>query len=950
MIDDKTLSRYKYFLNGLTDGQALLALEDVIKSGLSPEILESAQVKLYHGNEKTLKERLGRTRWAGLSLLQSYRLIEFPYNNQKGNVIRYRYKLLPPAPGKGGEVVKYLQADGTPPLPYILPQMWDIQKKPSKPIWFTEGEKKTLSLLQRGRNCIGIPGVWAFRDKDGKYDVQSRELWSDIRLFHWAGRRTYLGFDSDYKDNPSVRNALYLLSFTLKILKADIRFCSWEGAKGIDDIIYLHRTGDAEKILTEIEEKSVTLEDFVSESHLNEIMYALTEIVSASDSIIEPENLVSIVSNKLKLRRDKVWKEIRHREHKKKQNESSPADKKTITALDPYRIKDDGSVVVVKEINGKETTQRLANFTARIAQEIFEDNGLEDPAMRFVIVGGNKARQFPKIKLSSNKFSNLSWPLDFWGNDARLEVGTNTKDHFRFFVQLYSDLQGVEKKTIFTHTGWRLLNQEWVYLCANGAIGGEGVEVELPGEFKKMGRYCLPMKPENEIEAIRTSLSFLDIGSEVKNGDGQMERKKEITYPTYFYTFLAPLTSILNPMPNFSAYFYGETGSFKSTVATLLCCHFGDFSISNLSNFESSGNAIEKRAFTLKDTLYIIDDLRPSGHKKDALTKEAIALRLIYSCSNRTGRERSNPDMTDKGKYTPRGMLLITGEELVQITSSLARIMVIEFNAGDIDVTRLSDLQKKSGLLPHAMSSFILWVRDNMDMVQASFTSAFPELRTETNRDFSGAHLKFSEQFVFLRFTLDLVMTWARQKGAITHTEAETIIDTAKKVFRTISLQEAERTSDTDAVKQFLTKASDLFSQGLIRLDEIHGRPSSRDIYACSEDNKGKKKGIEWWPDGNNAGMLVGYFDDHNFYFIPSALWEQVKYQYSRINEYFPFSTNTLYKMLEKKGYIETENGRHTVPVKVAGCNKRLLKVKRTTFISSIWDPNAQPTKDDVNA
>jgi predicted transcriptional regulator len=253
--------------------------------------------------------------------------------------------------------------------------------------------------LQRGRNCIGIPGVWAFRDKDGKYDVQSRELWSDIRLFHWAGRRTYLGFDSDYKDNPSVRNALYLLSFTLKILKADIRFCSWEGAKGIDDIIYLHRTGDAEKILTEIEEKSVTLEDFVSESHLNEIMYALTEIVSASDSIIEPENLVSIVSNKLKLRRDKVWKEIRHREHKKKQNESSPADKKTITALDPYRIKDDGSVVVVKEINGKKPHNDSQTLHSTDRSGDFRRQWAEDPAMRFVIVGGNKGAAIPENKI-----------------------------------------------------------------------------------------------------------------------------------------------------------------------------------------------------------------------------------------------------------------------------------------------------------------------------------------------------------------------------------------------------------------------------------------------------------------------------------------------------------------------------------------------------------------------
>ena len=36
--------------------------------------------------------------------------------------------------------------------------------------------------------------------------------------------------------------------------------------------------------------------------------------------------------------------------------------------------------------------------------------------------------------------------------------------------------------------------------------------------------------------------------------------------PLLLITYLAPLTTILNPMPNFSGYLYGMTGTFKTTL------------------------------------------------------------------------------------------------------------------------------------------------------------------------------------------------------------------------------------------------------------------------------------------------------------------------------------------------------------------------------------------------
>jgi hypothetical protein len=86
-----------------------------------------------------------------------------------------------------------------------------------------------------------------------------------------------------------------------------------------------------------------------------------------------------------------------------------------------------------------------------------------------------------------------------------------------------------------------VLWKSFFYLSQNGGIGGERFKVKLAEELQ---RYALPLKPQDEKDAIKTSLSFLELA------------KKEITLPLYAILYLSPLTTILDPMPNFSGYLY----------------------------------------------------------------------------------------------------------------------------------------------------------------------------------------------------------------------------------------------------------------------------------------------------------------------------------------------------------------------------------------------------------
>ncbi len=176
--------------------------------------------------------------------------------------------------------------------------------------------------------------------------------------------------------------------------------------------------------------------------------------------------------------------------------------------------------------------------------------------------------------------------------------------------------------------------------------------------------------------------------------------------------------------------------------------HFGDFqSITSLSNFDDTGNSIEKKGFTLKDVLHVLDDYHPSFRRQDAQAKESLAQRAIRAYANRTARGRLNADTSDKGRHEPRGFLQITGEELVSLPSTQARTLVVEIEPGDIDKDKLTTIQDKMDLLPHAMTSFLLWVRDNIPEIQSGFPSRFRELREiAADAAGNGIHRKLPEQ------------------------------------------------------------------------------------------------------------------------------------------------------------------------------------------------------------
>src|SRR5262249_1386121 len=114
---------------------------------------------------------------------------------------------------------------------------------------------------------------------------------------------------------------------------------------------------------------------------------------------------------------------------------------------------------------------------------------------------------------------------------------------------------------VFTHTGWRDVGGERVFLVNGGAIGAPGVEVELEGP---LARYDLPTEVANVSDiasGMGASLRLLDVAP------------YRVSFPLWSAMYLAPLSELL-PV-DFTLWLLGRTGRMKSTLAAVALGHYG---------------------------------------------------------------------------------------------------------------------------------------------------------------------------------------------------------------------------------------------------------------------------------------------------------------------------------------------------------------------------------------
>ena len=468
-----------------------------------------------------------------------------------------------------------------------------------------------------------------------------------------------------------------------------------------------------------------------------------------------------------------------------------------------------GGITWVFEKNGEIQEQPLCNFTARIVEELAQDNGLETTLL-FRLTGCHAGKNLPPIDMTYEQFVGMAWPTKQWQSGCCIEPGNGIKDALRAAIQTISNKASpVERRTLYAQTGWRLINGNWVYLHGGGGLGASGPVAGIETELGNLARYTLPepsKTKQERLEAAQASSGYLALAD------------LSITLPLLSCAFLAPLSQALNV--DFMVWLEAPSQSQKSSIAAVALAHFGAAidRTSLTANWTGTANSIEGTLFTLADSLAVIDDYAPQSSPSGQAKIDAVADRLVRGAGNRQGRSRMNKDLSLQSAKYPRGLCIATAEMWVSGESLNARLFGVSLRRGDVNLNQLTTMQRaaRKGLLARCMADFIQGLAGNKDEAVKEFADLLEKFREQALG--AGLSGRAPEQVAFLLLGAKLAAAHYRAAGVAVDTSQwpETLFALARR--------HAAHVLESQPADRFRNALAELLASGGAYLEPVDGQ------------------------------------------------------------------------------------------------------------------------------
>lgn len=524
----------------------------------------------------------------------------------------------------------------------------------------------------------------------------------------------------------------------------------------------------------------------------------------------------------------------------------------------------------------KDGPRIISNFIINPKSEIIKTDGCDSESkliLEGILEGGVK---LPEVEISMEEFIKMDWITQRWGIRPTISPGRNMKDYLKDCVQQIS--KDIDINTIYSHTGWTVQDNKYIYLHSKGGIGSDNINTDIPLE---LSGYSFPKEVRDKKEAIDLSLETLNLA------------KHDITIPLLSMTYLAPLVGLIaegNRTPNFVLWVYGLTGSRKTSASLAFLNHFGNFS-SNIppASFKDTANAIELKAHTLKDSLLLIDDYHPNIDGSDARKLASTAERILRMYGDRVGRSRMRADTTLNKTYKPRGMAIVTGEDLPKGASSTARYIGVEIKREDINLDILSKLQKEHKKLAEAMAIYIDWISKNVELVQSFIDEKFDELKIKYKEE--TTHGRINDAVIWLSVSFELLLTFLYEYMFICDDKFKKLRLSNEHVIKNILKNQEALYRNQEVELMFIDALEEMINLGKLCLLPVKKQKDNNQIIS------------------NYAGKFIGYYDKEFLYLYDSTMYAEVETFLKGKGQSISVSVNTLLKMLRDKNYIKTEEG-----------------------------------------
>ena len=833
---------------------------------------------------------------------------------------------------KDGKEVKYLRRSGELNHLFVPPGL-DLAN--TNNLIITEGELKSLSGYLRGLPVASLSGIWNWRTHGAESELfdngeklkDSESLIPELNR-DLKGKYVTLLYDSDitsthpgYPASERLAEQLYRLGAE-EVKIVTLPSLNDRSKTGLDDFLLAKgATGPADlNRIIERAEPYFPLNDGAEtyaerlirhenpEEKLKAAIAYLAykgEFITADwlkNHILKAGDRKTLIRN-AKSRLKDIW---RKREAKRvssgKESILNPIYKAPISLLQgsEYTINDRGhlckmEIRIAEGIDGF-VPKPLCNFVPIPLRQVLKDDGLEVERYIEVEAISPNEKKFGPTMVSMASFESMKWVGTEWGAQAAMEAGPIVKDEVRHCIQSMATNGCIPEETVYAHLGWRKIEGSWVYLHAGGAIGSK-VRVE---PHKRLIRYVLPDKVENLMEALKSSLELLYVAP------------LEITIPLISLVYLSPLCEALRSVgiePGFLIWLYGPTGSMKSTIVALFLSHFGMFDSKSLpASFRDTSASLESATFAAKDSLIVIDDFYPPHNYREKEKLESLAQQLTRAFGDRTGRGRMTSSLKERVNHPPRGMALVTGEELPSGESTTARNFTLEMIPCSVNKDKLGKAQSLRPMLGQAMRGYLEYLSPQLDSLAKELHDEFVNIRNRAQKE--NRHPRLPEAVALLYLGFNCFLDFCVSEGAISKEEAEKLAMEAWKILNLIVERQSELIGDQRPLLKFFNILQELLLQ--------------RRVYLASLKNEVPPDSEHLTPE-----KRIGWKGDGTVYLSMEVAYTEV-YQYCRDQgEIFSIQKQTLIKHIGHYGYlVEKPEKGNVIQKRFAEERVRVLVVK----------------------
>ena len=536
----------------------------------------------------------------------------------------------------------------------------------------------------------------------------------------------------------------------------------------------------------------------------------------------------------------------------------------------------DGCICRVAADGGRKP---ICDFVAIPHSEIMQDDGVNRNMAFEVDAWTQDGRQLPRTRVKASDFGGMSWVTSAWGLQANVMPGNSAKDHARYAIAAVGKMTAAHI-TEYSHTGWRKIAGKWCYLYHGGAVGADGVRVNLDGGLSGYRLDGAGAAGFDSISAEAAAAASWGIRNVIA---------PHVAIPLLGTIYLAPLWEFLNQTnvkPSYGLYLAGGTGSRKSTSAALALSHFGNFTSKTLpASFHDTGNTIRRRAFILKDMPFVVDDFHPTGSQQEKRQLKEIAQSLSRMAGDGAERGRMRPDGTLQPATPPRCVTIITGEDIPDVgESGLARYYMVSIQPNDVPISaELTAAQEmaRNGYMQRAMLGYIEWLRAQADELPETLHKRFLDMRTWATEKAKDQHARAPETIAHILTGYYMMLLYFRHVGLLDQDACTAAIAEAMATLTATSKEQARIIKEDKPVNIFLDSVAELLASKEVFVTDISASAT---------------EGVK--PSAAVGRELVGCRDESYYYLIPRIIYKCVQELCVKQGSTFPISLRSLYRDL----------------------------------------------------